>query len=220
MEKQNILKVNALESPPEGGGGASFLETINIQNGVVQNLRGHVARMCETARHFGFTAPNISKLETFVPKALKKCLKVKCRIIYHTKINEITFEEYTPKTITSLKLVEGSPDYSFKFTDRTTLNHLLSQKGDCDEVLIVRNGCITDTSFSNVVFRRKNRFFTPDTYILNGTQRQLLLHKGAISERRIMEKDLDEFDEMLLINAMLSIGSEVSQQEAKIVICR
>lgn len=183
-----------------------FLETINIQNGIVQNLHGHIARMRETAQHFGFSAPNFPELKTLIPKELQKNAKIKCRLIYHTEINEITFEKYIPKIIKSLKLVEASPDYSFKFSDRTELNALLSQKGDCDEILIVRNGCITDTSFSNVVFRRENDFFTPDTYILNGTKRQLLLQQGIIREKRITVENMGEFDEIILVNAMLDGG--------------
>ena len=128
------------------------------------------------------------------------------RIVYHTKINEITFEQYTPKVIKSLKLVEASPHYSFKFSDRTELNALLSQKGDADEILIVRNGCITDTSFSNVVFKKGNDFFTPDTYILNGTKRQLLLQKGIIREKRITVENMHKFEEIILINAMLPLN--------------
>ena len=202
MEKQRYLEINASESPLRGFGGF-FLETINIQNGTVQNLQGHIKRMRETAAHFNFSVPDISNLERFVPKSMEKCLKVKCRIVYRDKIDEVTFEEYTPKVVKSLKLVEASPDYSFKFADRTALNSLLSQKGDCDEILIVRNGCITDTSYSNVVFRCENDFFTPDTYLLNGTKRQLLLKNGVIREKRITVENMGEFEEVILINAML-----------------
>jgi 4-amino-4-deoxychorismate lyase len=181
-----------------------FLETICIQNGIVCNLQRHIARMQEAAAHFGFVAPRLPELETLIPKEFSD-EKVKCRIIYHTKIDEITFEKYIPKIVKSLKPVEASPDYSFKFSDRTELNSLLSQKGDCDEILIVRNGCITDTSFSNMVFRRGNDFFTPDTYILNGTKRQLLLREGIIREKRITVENMSEFDEVILINAMLDL---------------
>ena len=30
-------------------------------------------------------------------------------------------------------------------------------------MLIVQNGCITDTTYSNVVFRKNGEFFTPST---------------------------------------------------------
>jgi 4-amino-4-deoxychorismate lyase len=183
-----------------------FLETICIQNSIACNLPRHVARMRETASHFGFVAPNLPKLETLIPKELKESVKVKCRIVYHTKIEEISFEKYAPKVVKSLKLVEASPDYSFKFSDRTALNALLPQKGNCDEILIVRNGYITDTSYSNVVFRRGSDFFTPDTYILNGTKRQQLLREGTIREKRITPENLNKFDEIFLVNAMLDLA--------------
>ena len=185
-----------------------FLETICIQNGTVCNLQGHLARMKETAAHFNFTAPALPELETLVPPELKS-MKTKCRIIYHEKIEEIGFEKYIPKVVKSVKLVEASPNYSFKFSDRTELNTLVSQKGNHDEILIVRNGCITDTSYSNVVFRRGNVFFTPDTCILNGTKRQLLLQNGIISEKRITVNDITKFDEVFLINAMLGLEDKV-----------
>ncbi|MDR0331976.1 MAG: aminotransferase class IV [Dysgonamonadaceae bacterium] len=182
-----------------------FLETICIQNGIVYNLQRHVARMQETAAHFGFVVPRLPELETLMPKEFSD-ERVKCRIIYHAKIDEITFEKYIPKIVKSFKLVEASPNYSFKFSDRTELNSLLSQKGDYDEILIARNGCITDTSFSNVVFRRGNDFFTPDTYVLNGTKRQLLLREGIIREKRITVENMNEFEEIILINAMLPLN--------------
>lgn len=31
-------------------------------------------------------------------------------------------------------------DYSYKSTDRTELNRLTAQKGDCDDIVIVKNG--------------------------------------------------------------------------------
>jgi 4-amino-4-deoxychorismate lyase len=206
----------ASASPPEGDLGGSFLETICIQNGTVQNLEGHLGRMRQTATHFDFIVPDLPELETLMPKEFNN-EKVKCRIIYHAEIDEITFEKYTPKIVKSLKLVEASPDYLFKFSDRTALNSLLSQKGDCDEILIVRNGCITDTSFSNVVFRRGNDFFTPDTYILNGTKRQSLLREALIREKRITVENMSEFEEIILINAMLPLNLLKGTRERELI---
>lgn len=182
-----------------------FIETIHIHHGKIQNLQGHIARMQQTANHFGFSAPDISLLESFVPAKEKKRVHVKCRLVYHNQIEEITFEEYVPRKIQSLQLIKASPDYSFKYADRTELNVFLSQKGDADEILIVRDGCITDTSFSNVVFRKGKEFYTPDTYLLNGTKRQLLLHQGFIREKPITVDSLCEFEEIWLINAMLDL---------------
>ena len=64
------------------------------------------------------------------------------------------------------------PDYSFKFSNRKAIDDLLKFRNGCDDILIVRNGLITDTSYSNVVFRKDNMYFTPNFPLLNGTKRQ------------------------------------------------
>jgi len=110
----------------------------------------------------------------------------------------------------TLRLVEASPAYAYKFADRSALNSLLRQKGNCDEILICRDGFITDTSYSNVVFQEGSRFYTPRSYLLNGTKRQQLLRSGVISEREISTASLGEYDRVYLINAMLDIEDGVS----------
>lgn len=184
-----------------------FLETICIQNGTTQNIEAHMERMCKTAVHYGFSVPHLPDIELLLPSQLKE-KKVRCRIVYHEKIEEISFEEYIPKHIRSLKLVEGSPEYGFKFSDRTPLLHLLAQKKGCDEILIVQNGCITDTSYSNVVFKKGSELFTPDSYLLNGTKRQKLIKTGVVKETRITAQNIHTFEQVYLINAMLDMEDQ------------
>lgn len=188
----------------------TFLETICIHNGTLLNTERHLSRMRQTAQHFGFSAPILPSLQTLLPEHLRN-KKVKCRIVYNKRIEEITFEEYTPRNISSLKLIEKtSLDYRFKFSDRKPLQELVSLKHPCDEILITQNGCITDTSYSNVVFRKENIFFTPDTYLLNGTKRQKLLQHGRIIEQRITTENIRTFETIYLINALLDIEDAVS----------
>jgi len=193
-----------------------FLETICILRGEVQNLQGHKARMQRTASHFGFKAPQLPDLPALIQREIQDNpekrgdSRIKCRIIYHKIIREVSFESYLPKKIASLKLIEASVDYSFKLTDRRLLNALLAQKGDCDEILITRNGIITDTSYSNVVFSQGEQYFTPESPLLNGTKRQKLLNEGIITEKRIDRNSLSEYDHIYLINAMLDIEDGVS----------
>ena len=186
-----------------------FLETICIKNGAVQNLKEHISRMKLTAAHFGFSAPELPSLDVLLPESLRD-KKVKCRIVYKETIRNIEFEVYKPKVIRSLMLVHAENiDYRFKYSDRSELNALNSAKGDCSEILIVRNGCITDTTYSNVVFQKNKEFFTPDTYLLNGTKRQKLLRESIIQEARITIDNLPEFEHVYLINSMLDIEDEV-----------
>lgn len=186
-----------------------FLETICILHSEIQNRQGHEERMQRTADHFGFNTPTLPDLKKLLPQELWNT-KVKCRIIYHHTIEEISFERYIPKKITSLKLIEASIDYSFKLADRKSLNTLLAQKDNCDEILITRNGFITDTSYSNVVFSQGKHYYTPESTLLNGTKRQKLLREGKITEKRIDRNSLLEYDRIYLINALLDIEDGIS----------
>lgn len=173
--------------------------------------------MRDTAIRFGFHAPELPDLSAQVPTELRDSQKLKCSVVYHEQILSITFTAYRQKTIDSLKLVEAEVDYSFKFSDRSVFNTLLQEKGDCDEILIVKNGCITDTSFSNVVFSKNDQFFTPDSCLLNGTKRQQLLREKRIRETRVTIDNLHHFDIVYLINAMLEIEDNVGLSVEKIV---
>ncbi len=194
-----------------------FLETICIKNSIVQEIEAHRERMRQTALHFGFFAPELPDLSARIPPELAESNKIKCSVVYHKEIISVRYSDYRPKTINSLKLVEADLDYSFKYSDRAALKALLQEKGDCDEVLIVKNNCITDTSFSNVFFRKENEFFTPDTYLLNGIKRQKLLLEKRICERPITVDDLRYFDKIYLINAMLDIEDGVGLSVEKII---
>lgn len=187
-----------------------FLETICIKNDIVENVGSHRERMHNTGTRFGFRAPELPDLLSLIPAELKSCSTIKCSIVYHKHILDIRFSDYQKKTIRSLKIVNQNIDYSFKYSDRSEFNRLLQQtKGVCDEILIVKDNCITDTSFSNVVFGKNNEFFTPDTYLLNGTKRQKLLREKTIHETRIRVNDIRKFDTIYLVNAMLDLDSSV-----------
>lgn len=182
-----------------------FLETICIDNGVVRNWDAHIRRMKATAQHFRFTLPALPDVSERIPSHLSH-EKVKCRILYSHHIHEITFEKYMPRTIQSLKMVHTEDiDYRFKSCHREAIHLLSTEKGESDEIIIVKKGYITDTSYTNVVFENREGLFTPDTYLLNGTMRQTLLQKGIIKEKTIRDTDLCQFDYIYLINAMLDL---------------
>ena len=74
----------------------------------------------------------------------------------------------------------------------------------------MRNGAITDTSYSNVAFFDGQKYVTPDTYLLNGTRRQYLLGEGLLMQRRITPSELCRFERVVLINAMLGLEDDLS----------
>ncbi|MEG0500011.1 MAG: aminotransferase class IV [Rikenellaceae bacterium] len=145
-----------------------------------------------------------------IPDSLR-CGVVKCRIVYSDRILAVNFEQYNYRNIRKLALVyDDTIDYGYKFEDRSSFDHLLKQRGDADEILIVRNGVITDTSFTNVVLRHNDgTLVTPESYLLPGTKRQMLLDRGLISQRRIAVEDLSQYNEIYLINAMIDLEDRI-----------
>ncbi len=181
-----------------------FIESIRLENHRLQHLDWHTKRLNETRRHFFPSAPEVDLAETLVlPQNLDDGV-YKCRIVYGEQIDDVTFQPYIPKLLRSLRLVtDNHAEYSYKFENRAMFELLLTQKGEADDILIVRDHCITDTSYSNVALFDGLHWYTPDTYLLNGTCRQRLLAEGILREAHITLHDLARFEEIRPINAML-----------------
>lgn len=188
-----------------------FVETIKIENGLVHQIEFHQKRMAQTAFHHFGTKPKLDVDISNLPENLKNG-RVKCRVLYGKEIISVEFHPYTPKKISSLKIVgDNTIDYSYKSTDRTSLLRLLEKKEDADDIIIVKNGEITDSSYSNLVFEtHSGELFTPKTYLLNGTKRQFLLQNGTIGEREIKVADLCQFRQVYFINSMLDLEDNIS----------
>jgi 4-amino-4-deoxychorismate lyase len=139
----------------------------------------------------------------------------KCRIVYDDVTMEAGFSAYEPRKIRRIKIVEDNDiSYACKFLDRHDIDRLFQQRGDCDDVLIVKEDRITDCSFSNIVFRKRHQWVTPSTPLLAGTMRQKLIDENKIEVREIRPNDIRSFETFTIINAMLEFSSpeiEVSE---------
>lgn len=109
-------------------------------------------------------------------------------------------------------------EYPFKFEDRHELNQLLSASGS-DEILIIRKGLVSDTSFTNVVLESAEGLFTPASCLLKGTKRQQLLDSGIIQERDIRIADLSGYQNIRLINALIDLEDNIHFPVADILPC-
>jgi len=180
-----------------------LFETIKVIDGTFYNLDYHSKRL-NFARQELYSGKNIIYLEDLlkVPENMRLGV-VKCKVEYRKKIENIEFTAYNPRKINSFKLVyDDEISYSYKFSDRSRLENL-KQNITADEILIVKKGLITDTSFSNIIFFDGKKWVTPSTPLLKGTKRQELLKKEIISEQLITPSDLKNFKKAKLINAML-----------------
>ena len=179
-----------------------LLESIRVENGVCYHLPYHEQRMHRAQREL-FGEATITRLsDHIVVPSFAQHGVFKCRIIYRQAIERIEFVPYRYKSIRTLRCIDGDyVDYDHKYEDRRLLNELFAQRGDCDDVLIVKDGRVTDTSYANVIFYDGQRWLTPNQPLLRGTQRQYLLDQGLISERLIRERDLRDFKSFQVINA-------------------
>ena len=184
-----------------------FVETICIENGKSRNLSYHVQRLNLTMRTFFPESKAIGEHELLTDIPNVQGLQ-KARVVYDENgITERSFAPYSIRKINSIAIVEGNDiSYSWKSTDRSALMRLREKAPDYDEVIIIKNGCVTDTSYTNLCFFDGKEWLTPDTPLLRGTMRQKLLDEGIIREARILKSDLNKFQSVSLINAMMPLG--------------
>lgn len=189
---------------------AKFSEAIKVLNGEFCNLPGHRVRINRTAQHFFGHDVELRPTPEMIPEELRNGL-VKCRVVYGTGgIGSMEFEPYTFREIKTVAIVrDDAIDYTYKSTDRSRLNELLKASG-CDEVIIVKNGFVTDASAANIVLEDdQGALYTPSTPLLRGTKREYLLHSGVIAEREIRPDDLCAAAKIYLINAMIDLEDNV-----------
>lgn len=182
-----------------------LIESIRIDQNGIHNLSKHEQRMNVSRKAlFNIDSPVLLRHYIHFPK-LGKDQILKCRVIYDRDILKIEYISYLKKDINRLKIVyDDEIEYNYKYENRDHLNKLLAQKGDCEDVLIVKYGLITDTSFCNIVFFDGENWVTPRSPLLKGTMRTLLLENGKIFERDILIEDIFKFEKFKLINAMFA----------------
>jgi len=188
-----------------------FIETIRLKDGVTNSLGYHEERMnrsVEEVLHTNrkFDLENILSPLSLPPKGLYKI-----RLAYDTEIRSMELTPYKKKEIRQLKIVyDNAISYDYKFEDRTELENLFSQRDDCEDIIIIKNYQVTDASYANLIFRKNNQWFTPKTFLLNGTARKQLLERKIIFEEKITINDLQRYEKVKLINAMLQFdGPEI-----------
>jgi 4-amino-4-deoxychorismate lyase len=175
-----------------------------VVNGKLINLKWHQNRFEASYFKFYKELTNIKLNKVIqVPDEHSNGL-VKLRFLYNKTDCFCQFDTYEKKSIKTLKLVENNDiNYSLKFVDRSKLQELLKQKDKADEILIVKNGLITDTSFTNIAFFDGSQWFTPQFPLLHGTARARLLFEKKIIAKSIRMEDLSSYQYFKLFNAMI-----------------
>ncbi len=185
-----------------------LVETIRIENGKIGNISFHNERMIRTLYYiYGIKRePVLEKIIEVPPSACSGIFK--CRVLYDDKTTSVEFLPYTLRPVRSLKIVFSDDIcYPYKYSNRGRINRLFEQRGECDDILIVKFGKVTDSSYSNLIFRDSGgEWVTPSSFLLPGTRRANLLNSGIIKESSISFSDIKKYTEVKLINAMMDIN--------------
>ncbi|WP_213197245.1 aminotransferase class IV [Cloacibacterium caeni] len=179
-----------------------FIESIKIEDQKAFLLDLHQKRVNQTFAHFGKEG-SIDLAKIFKNLEHDEDGLYKLRIVYDLDKKFTTqLIPYAIPEIENFQLVENnSYDYSFKFEDRKEFERMKT-KAKTEEIIVVKNNHITDTSYTNILFLKGKEWFTPTTYLLNGVMRQNLLHEKKIKETEITLQNIKEFSHFQLINAM------------------
>lgn len=194
-----------------------FIESIRIEDCKTLLLDFHQKRVNDTFSNFGLN-DSINLAKIFKKLDLDEEGFFKLRLVYDLNKNYSNqLIPYALPEVDSFALVEANQlDYSFKFEDRKELDRLKIQS-KAEEIIIVKNHHITDTSISNLVFLKNKIWYTPDTFLLNGVMRQHLLSTKKIKETSITLSNLTDFSHFRMINAMNTLEDSFIYPIEKII---
>ena len=182
-----------------------LFETIKIKDGKIFNLQWHNQRL------------NRSRLELFQEKKLldlNNYLQApqiglfRCRVLYSKKIEKIQYLPYTPKIFQNFKIVQSRLQYNHKFNDRSQINQLLEPS--YDEIIIEKEGFLTDTSIANIAFLDGKDWITPKVPLLQGTTRAKLLEEKFLKLENIKKENIKNYSHFALMNAMIGFQIQKS----------
>lgn len=195
-----------------------FVESIKLKDGVFSRLKLHQERVNKAFdANFQDEEP-ISIFEILNQYAIPQDGIYKCRIVYDADVQLVEIVPYVRREIKSLKLVVTNIEtHTFKQENRTLYNEAFAQRGNCDDVLLVRNGLLTDTSYCNVALYNGENWFTPRVPLLYGVDRADLLASGKLIEKDIEVSELKDYTQIALFNAMIEFGELVLDIEKVVV---
>jgi 4-amino-4-deoxychorismate lyase len=174
----------------------TYFETIKCDNEEVFHLEYHNKRITKTV------GLNIYLQDYIYPPSSQL---LKCKVIYDKSgIIDIFYTPYTPKDIKTFKLVyDDDITYKYKQSNRKDIESLVKKKDDADEIIIVKNDLITDTSIANIAIFDGQHWLTPKAPLLEGTTRHRLIDEDKLVETNISVDKLIQAKKIALMNAMI-----------------
>ena len=187
-----------------------LVESVKLKDGVFCRLKLHQKRVNKAFEAYFPDEEPISLFDNLYQAMIPQGGIYKCRIVYDANIQLIEILPYVRREIHSLKLVEIELESrAYKLEVRTELNAAFAQRGNCDDVLLIRDGLLTDASYSNIALYDGLNWFTPRVPLLYGVNRADLLEQGKLIEKDISVDELKNYQKITLFNAMIEFGELV-----------
>lgn len=179
-----------------------YFETIKCEDYEIFNLEYHNKRVANTI------GLNINLQEYIY--ALNEDL-LRCKVIYNDfEIINVEYFPYKKREINTFKLIfDDEISYSKKYLNRENLDDLFLQRDNCDEIIIIKNGIVTDTSIANIAIFYENFWITSKNCLLNGTTKNRLIEEKVLIEKDISLEMLKKASKIALMNAM--IGFDIKE---------
>lgn len=194
-----------------------FFESIHILDGVALQLEYHQKRMARTiAAHNGLP---IFLNQLLVGTSFPQKGVYKWRLQYNI-LGEI-FSEITPyQYVTPGFFKVAAADhiaYKYKYQNREPICSLVLQS-KAQDIIMTKNGYLTDTSYANIVLSDGSQWYTPKHPMLLGTQLAYCLEQDWVIPIEISIKDLKKFPFFKTINAMLPFISSPTLETKQFIV--
>jgi 4-amino-4-deoxychorismate lyase len=181
-----------------------LLETIRLENGKMMNIPYHENRIDRSLKKF-YGKRELPLIRNLIQISGSQDSGVfKCSMVYSNTDFKISIQPYRKRNITSLLLIE-KPDlhYDFKYADRSLFDNFLPQGNINSEIIFTRRGILTDTRYTNIALEKDGLWITPQTPLLEGTQRAFLIDNKLIQTGEISHNEINDFSRIRLFNAMI-----------------
>lgn len=173
-----------------------YFETIKCEDFEIFNLDYHQKRVANTI------GLNIN-LQEYINPISEELLR--CKLIYDKNgVVDVLYFPYKKREIKSFKIIfDNEIEYSKKYLNRAKLDELYEKRDDCDEVIIIKNEIVTDTTIANIAIFYENSWITSKNCLLGGTTRARLLEEKKLFEKDITLDMLKNASKIALMNAMI-----------------
>ncbi|OCL95313.1 aminotransferase class IV [Aliarcobacter thereius] len=173
-----------------------YFETIKCEDFEVFNLNYHNKRVAKTI------GKNLN-LQEYINPISDELLR--CKVIYdENEIISVDYFPYKKREIKSFKLIyENDINYSKKYLNREKIDELFLKKESCDEIIIVKNGVVRDTSIANIAIFYDGYWIVSKNSLLEGTTKTRLLEEKNLVEKDISVEMLKKAEKIALLNSMI-----------------